>query len=503
MSWKTSLIIVLAVVVLGGIIPAFAWEVRLGWDDPNNDSTLVAGYNLYSRRPELGEISYTNPPMNVGNNLTFLVTNLQNGFYYCFIVTAYGLNPESGYSNELCVNSSLNIKPVASIEQPIAESTVSGVQLVQVRVVDSDDTQGSHNVTLDINNIGNWVQMIYNAVSQLYERVWDTGPFISQVVDLIAIAVDSGGWVSEPAVITVTIVGPPSADTTIAFDNPAPPGSSGSLFSGIFQGIDFGADQWRWEGAFGPDPTNHIFFDSSTGTSRTFTFSPAPQLLVSMAVFTGQNGTLTLTDNNGQTVSQNITTGSMQTVTTGWIQGSIIVTVNFTTGWDFGVDDIVYRDVNTYSLFSLSSVPGTPAEADSNAVELGVRFTSDINAWIIGIRFYKDITNTGPHIGNLWTDDGQLLGSVLFTNETSDGWQEVLFVSSIPITAGTVYVVSYHTPSGNYAVDENYFMAPFDNPPLHAPADINGVYQYGSGGVFPSSTFNASNYWVDVVMEVP
>jgi hypothetical protein len=36
------------------------------------------------------------------------------------------------------------------------------------------------------------------------------------------------------------------------------------------------------------------------------------------------------------------------------------------------------------------------------------------------------------------------------------------------------------------------------NGPLTALAG-GGVYAYGSGNAFPSNTFNASNYWVDVV----
>ena len=62
-----------------------------------------------------------------------------------------------------------------------------------------------------------------------------------------------------------------------------------------------------------------------------------------MTVFTGVNGTLTLTDNLGQTTTRSITTGAMQSVTTGWAQASITVTVSFTAGWDLGVDDIRYR----------------------------------------------------------------------------------------------------------------------------------------------------------------
>ena len=29
----------------------------------------------------------------------------------------------------------------------------------------------------------------------------------------------------------------------------------------------------------------------------------------------------------------------------------------------------------------------------------------------------------------------------------------------------------------------------------------NGVYRYGSGGVFPTSTYRSANYWVDAVFQ--
>ena len=131
--------------------------------------------------------------------------------------------------------------------------------------------------------------------------------------------------------------------TTVTFDAPAPPGSSFSLLNGVFQGIDFGTGQWRWESAYDVDPTNHIFFDSASGTSHTFRFSPAPRILDSMRVFTSGAGTLTLSDDLGQTVTRTVSTGSMQLVTTGWAQASTVVTVSFTSGWDLGIDDVTYR----------------------------------------------------------------------------------------------------------------------------------------------------------------
>src|SRR6266571_5350025 len=115
---------------------------------------------------------------------------------------------------------------------------------------------------------------------------------------------------------------PPSGETgtpvTVTFDNPVPPGSSGEVLNGLFQGIDFGSEQWRWESAAGPEGRNAIYFDSYSGNSRTFTFAPAPRTLVSLRVFTEVAGRLTVRDDLDQTMVQEITTGAMQLVTTGW-----------------------------------------------------------------------------------------------------------------------------------------------------------------------------------------
>jgi len=62
-----------------------------------------------------------------------------------------------------------------------------------------------------------------------------------------------------------------------------------------------------------------------------------------MRVFTDVAGTLTLTDNLGQTWTQAVTVGSMQLVAPGWTKASTTITVRFTVGWSLGVDDITYR----------------------------------------------------------------------------------------------------------------------------------------------------------------
>jgi hypothetical protein len=107
-------------------------------------------------------------------------------------------------------------------------------------------------------------------------------------------------------------------------------------------------------------------------------------------------------------------------------------------------------------------------------------------------------------LGNLWTDSGANLATVTFTNETASGWQQANFSSPVAISANTTYVISYYAPNGNYSYDQNFFTsAGVDNPPLHAlvsgSPDTDGVYVYAVGGGFPSSTYQATNYWVDVV----
>ena len=146
--------------------------------------------------------------------------------------------------------------------------------------------------------------------------------------------------------------------------------------------------------------------------------------------------------------------------------------------------------------------PGVLADPDTSPVELGVKFRSAVDGFITGLRFYKSTQNTGTHVANLWTSTGTLLASATFSNETGSGWQEVSFGSPVAITADTVYVASYHAPVGRYSVDEDYFVSARTNGPLTALAtseSSNGVYLYGAGG-FPTNSFKASNYWVDVVM---
>ncbi|MGD0632531.1 MAG: N,N-dimethylformamidase beta subunit family domain-containing protein, partial [Terracidiphilus sp.] len=150
-----------------------------------------------------------------------------------------------------------------------------------------------------------------------------------------------------------------------------------------------------------------------------------------------------------------------------------------------------------------SAVPTIIDQGADNPLEVGVKFRSDVAGFITGIRFYKCAINVGTHIGDLWTSNGTHLASAPFTVETPSGWQQVNFTNPVPISSNTFYVASYHANNGHYSEDDYYFASNgVDNVPLHLLADgvsgPNGVYSYGANSVFPTSTWEAANYWVDV-----
>ncbi|MGE5608605.1 MAG: DUF4082 domain-containing protein [Bacillota bacterium] len=217
-------------------------------------------------------------------------------------------------------------------------------------------------------------------------------------------------------------------------------------------------------------PANVVYSDST----RTVTLTPSSMLAYST--------TYTATLSGATDLAGNVMTGAVS--------------------WSFST--IAAPVQNTFSLWSNTTIPTVTADSDSAAVELGMKFRSAVGGYITGIRFYKGSSNTGTHTGSLWDRSGTQLATITFANETSSGWQTAFFASPVFINANTTYIASYHTSVGHYAVDEGYFAGSgADSGPLHGMGDgedgPNGVYRYGSTSAFPTSSYNSSNYWCDVV----
>jgi hypothetical protein len=144
-----------------------------------------------------------------------------------------------------------------------------------------------------------------------------------------------------------------------------------------------------------------------------------------------------------------------------------------------------------------------PNSYEDSPVELGVKFKSSTSGYIKGIRFFSPNAPSGVYTGHLWTSNGTLLDSAVFTGITVGGWQEVLFSEPKAIKADSIYVASYHTTTGNYAATAGGLLDEITNGSITVPASNaaagNGVYSYGATPTFPSNSYNATNYWVDVI----
>jgi hypothetical protein len=152
-----------------------------------------------------------------------------------------------------------------------------------------------------------------------------------------------------------------------------------------------------------------------------------------------------------------------------------------------------------------NATPSTPDSGDPIRAALGVRFTPSTAGYVTGVRFYKSAANTGAHTGSLWTASGTLLATGSFSNETSSGWQTLLFSSPVVLSANTTYVASYFAPNGHYSDDGLFFYyRDYQATPLvaqsNSPTDsskYNGVF--ATSDTFPSQKYAGDNYYVDPI----
>ncbi|HET9658373.1 MAG TPA: N,N-dimethylformamidase beta subunit family domain-containing protein, partial [Kineosporiaceae bacterium] len=175
------------------------------------------------------------------------------------------------------------------------------------------------------------------------------------------------------------------------------------------------------------------------------------------------------------------------------------------------VSNVVTAGAGTACPCSLFTAPGalwTPkvaSQADTRSVELGMRFRASRNGTVVGVKFYKGSLNTGVHEVSVWATNGDRIGAGVVINESASGWQSVKLAEPVPITANTTYIVSYHAPNGRYSVSSSFFTTAFSRSPLTAPASTstapNGLYLYGTGPALPTNSYNASNYFVDVIFQ--
>ncbi len=152
----------------------------------------------------------------------------------------------------------------------------------------------------------------------------------------------------------------------------------------------------------------------------------------------------------------------------------------------------------TTGMFSDAMKPRVAADTDRAAVELGIRFTPKGNGTVTALQYYQGSKAAGVRKATLWTADGKVLARVDFAASRQSGWRTVTLNKPVSLTAGTTYVASYNAPSGRYPVTEKDLTTAktLNGFALKAGA---GVYRYGATSKVPTSTWQGSNYLVDVV----
>lgn len=150
------------------------------------------------------------------------------------------------------------------------------------------------------------------------------------------------------------------------------------------------------------------------------------------------------------------------------------------------------------SLFAGQPVASATSD-EARPVNLGVRFSVANDATLVGLRFYRTPRQTSEYVGSLWGQDGRLLARATFAASRASGWQTANVPSPVRLTGGQAYVASYFAADGGYAYVTRGFVAPTVKDGVTVPAS-GGVYRYGSGSAFPTSSYRATNYLVDVVV---
>jgi hypothetical protein len=231
-----------------------------------------------------------------------------------------------------------------------------------------------------------------------------------------------------------------------------------------------------------------ITFSTAINPGASFTLNASGASIAGTAALSADSRTITFTPAAALPASTVITATASNVATP---QGQTLAP----TTWQFTTAAATTQQSTIFG----SLLPQVAAASDTKSVELGTAFSVSQAGSVTGIRFYKGTGNTGTHVGSLWNAAGTRLAQVTFVNETATGWQTATLSTPVALSTGQTYVVSYRAPNGHYSYTTGFFNQTWTSGVFTASGPNNGVYRYGSGGVMPANSFNATNYFVDVV----
>jgi hypothetical protein len=515
-GWVAIVGLITLGLVLGlGSFPAQAAQLTVSWSDATPDDHT--GFKVERKTGTTG--AFAQIASTGATEMAYVDTTLTAGTTYCYRVRAYNAAGDSPYTPEACAAAPTAVLRTLTVAKSgtgtgtvdtspagiSCGSTCSATYASGTSVaLSATPTTGSTFTGWSGACTGTGGCAVVLDANKNATATFALSTATTYALTVTKAGTGSGTVTSSPSGITCgsTCSANYNSGTSVTLTAAA---SAGSTFSG-------------WSGACTGTGTCTVSMTAAKSATATFALSTATTYALTVTKSGTGTGTVTSTPAGitcGSTCSASYPSGTSVTLTATPATGATF------TGWGGACTGTgpctltmsQVRDVTATfttssgltcpcSVFPATAVPAIIADADTSAVELGMKFQASVPGTITGIRFYKGATNTGTHVGSLWTSTGMLLGRVTFTNETTSGWQQATLPTAVAIQANTTYVVSYHTDVGRYAFTGAYFGAPIVNGPLTALASGasggNGVYLYGAGG-FPTQTYNASNYWVDVV----
>ncbi|MEA5502765.1 DUF4082 domain-containing protein [Halotia wernerae UHCC 0503] len=181
----------------------------------------------------------------------------------------------------------------------------------------------------------------------------------------------------------------------------------------------------------------------------------------------------------------------------------------------------------SYSFWPDSPEVSSPVDPETGSVELGVKFRSNVDGVVSAVRFYRSVPIDSGYAVHVWkASTSQLIGTgvAIEGQGPTPGWQTVIVYPPAPIKAGEIYIASYYASEGSYVAETDFWTnTSVENGPLHilrqgvydsngiylrqctqvtdSNCERNSVYKYGLSGGFPTESYKASNYWIDVIFK--
>jgi hypothetical protein len=493
-------------------------RAQVSWTAPSsNGGSQITSYTV---TPYAGSTAGT--PMQVsGSTTTANVTGLTNGTAYTFTVTATNGNGSSPASSasaavtpedtvfDFATPATLDSGDTSSVEVGVHFNSSASGTVTGIRFYKASANTGTHVGSL-------WTSTGAPLASGTFTGEtasgWQTLTFSSPVAinagtDYVAGYLAPNGHYSYTgaAFSSAGVANGPltaAANGSVSSGNGVYAYSGASTFpSGSYNSANYWVDvMFQPGGASVPNQPTAVTAVPASSEAQVSWTPPTSQ---GSSVISGYTVTPYAGSNAGTPVqvSGSTTTANVTGLTNGSAYTFTVTATNSNGSGPASAASAAVTPENTILDFA---TPTTIDSGDTSPIELGVKFTSTRNGSVTGIRFYKASANTGAHIGSLWDATGKLLASGTFTNEAGSGWQTLVFSSPVAITSGTTYVAGYLAPSGHYSSTSNGFASGVDNGPLQADANStspNGVYAYSATSTFPTSSYNATDYWVDVLFQ--